>query len=135
MRNGVRFDSEKFNTTEPKDYFINDICFGDDLAYWLSAELKKRNIETIELWQEDWGWQFEAGNCLISIAFTGDEEWRIEIQPILGFFDKLRGKTVNISGLTGSLHEILKTEFEISGIEWFHSDKFGRKESDFASEP
>jgi hypothetical protein len=133
VRNAVRFKSAKFNATEAKDYFINDLCFGDDLAIWLCEELKKRNLNAIEPWQEDWGWQFEAENCLISVGFDGDR-WRIDVEPILGFFDKLFGKTVDASNLTKEMHNALKNESQISEIEWFESDKSGR-EINFAGEP
>lgn len=132
MRNAVRFKSAKFNTTEAKDYFINDICFGDDLANWFYEELKKRGLNAVEPWQEDWGWQFEAENCLISVSFDGDE-WQIHIEPILGFLDKLFGKTIDISGLTKALHSALKSEPQISEKKWFESGKSGR-ESNLAGE-
>ena len=35
MKTEVHFRSTAFNCTEPKDYFINDCCFGDDVARWL----------------------------------------------------------------------------------------------------
>ena len=133
MRNAVRFKSSKFNTTEVKDYFINDICFGDDLANWLFEELKDIDLKTTEPWQEDWGWQFETENCLISVGFNGDE-WQIYVEPIVGFFQKLSGKTINISVVTKNLHEILKKEPEIFDLEWFLSEKSG-EEADFAPEP
>ncbi len=133
MRNAVRFKSAKFNTTEAKDYFINDACFGDDLSNWLAGELKNAGLKTVEPWQEDWGWQFEAENCLISAGFDGDE-WRIYVEPILGFFQKLSGKIVDISAVTKNLHRILKNESEINSIKWFQCDKSG-KEFDFAEEP
>jgi hypothetical protein len=34
----VAFESTAFNMAEPKDYFINPCCFGDDVATWLAAE-------------------------------------------------------------------------------------------------
>jgi hypothetical protein len=30
IRTVVTFNSSAFNTTQPKSYFINDCCFGDD---------------------------------------------------------------------------------------------------------
>ena len=40
MRTLVTFRSSAFNTTQPKDYFINPGCFGDDVAKWLMGELR-----------------------------------------------------------------------------------------------
>ena len=133
MRNAVRFKSAKFNTSEPKDYFINDICYGDDLANWLCEYLKKRGVKIAEPWQEDWGWQFEAENFLISVAFDG-EVWQIYCEPILSFFEKLTGKTGDVAEITKAFHEIFKKEPQISEILWFESGKSGR-ETDFAAEP
>ena len=133
MRNAVRFKTQKFNTTEAKDYFINDICFGDDLAGWLYEELKRQGLNAVEPWQEDWGWQFEAESCLISVGFDGDE-WQIYIEPIQVFFEKLFGKNVDISNLTKILHETLKNESQISEIKWFQSEQSGQ-EINFANEP
>ena len=133
MRNAVRFKSAKFNYTEAKDYFINEICFGDDLANWLYEKLKERGLKTVKPWQEDWGWQFEAEDCLISVGFNGDE-WQIYVEPITGIFQKLFGKTFDISGLTKNLQRIIKNEPQIFEIEWFQSDKTGQ-EIDFADEP
>lgn len=133
MRNAVKFKSAKFNTTDVKDYFINDICFGDDLAKFLTENTKARELKTVEPWQEDWGWQFETEDCLISIAFDGDE-WRIYIEPISSFFQKLTGRIVSVSNAAANLHRILINEPRIFEIQWFQFDENGR-EFDFAAEP
>jgi len=48
IRTVVTFESTAFNMTQPKDYFINACCFGDDLAEWLIGELRKQGIGTDE---------------------------------------------------------------------------------------
>jgi hypothetical protein len=40
MRTIATFNSDAFNTTEEKDYFINPSCFGDDAARWLLNSLE-----------------------------------------------------------------------------------------------
>ena len=35
----VTFGSAAFNMAEPKDYFINPCCFGDDVANWLIGKV------------------------------------------------------------------------------------------------
>jgi hypothetical protein len=53
----VTFESTAFNMAEPKDYFINPCCFGDDVAMWLIGELRKQGLTTDEKpGQEDFGW-------------------------------------------------------------------------------
>jgi len=57
VRNVVTFTSSQFNTSEPKPYFINPGCFGDDVAQWLIGQLKGQGVEADEEpGQEDWGW-------------------------------------------------------------------------------
>jgi hypothetical protein len=53
----VTFESAAFNMAEPKEYFINPCCFGDDVAKRLISELRKQGVETDEKpGQEDFGW-------------------------------------------------------------------------------
>jgi hypothetical protein len=44
MRTFVTFESDAFNVTEHRDYFINPCCYGDDLAKWLIARLCAHGI-------------------------------------------------------------------------------------------
>ena len=60
MKTVAVFESRAFNHTEPKEYFINPCCFGDDLARWLMEELAQQGIGVDdEPGQEDFGWYFE----------------------------------------------------------------------------
>jgi hypothetical protein len=59
MRTVVTFESDAFNTSERRDYFINDCGYGDDAARWLMGELRARGVSTAdEPGQEDFGWYF-----------------------------------------------------------------------------
>ena len=109
----IRFSSSKFNTTEIGEHFINDICFGEDVAHWLVREVDKRGLNAIEPWQEDWGWQFEIEDCLISIGFDGNE-WLIHCDPIVGFFQKLWGNRGDNSRVLGVIRKVLENEPEIN---------------------
>lgn len=133
MRNAVRFRSTKYNTTEVKEYFINDICFGEDLAHELADGLKTKGLKIYEPWQEDWGWQFGTSDCLISVGFDG-EEWRVDIGQNLGFFDKLRGKTVDASQIVEGINAIIKSDPANSDVQWFVASRPGQ-ELDFADSP
>jgi hypothetical protein len=42
IKTAVTFESTAFNMAEPRDYFINPCCFGDDVAIWLIGELRKQ---------------------------------------------------------------------------------------------
>ena len=50
----VLFTTGRFNATVVGEHFINDCCFGEDLAAWLRGELAKSGIECEEPGQEDW---------------------------------------------------------------------------------
>src|SRR6185295_1206465 len=59
IRTLVTFQSPAFNGTERRDYFINDCCYGDDVARWLIEQLRSRGLQTDdEPGQEDFGWYF-----------------------------------------------------------------------------
>jgi hypothetical protein len=80
-RTVVGFRSTAFNMAEPKDYFINPCCFGDDVAKWLIAELRNEGVETDEKpSQEDFGWYLNFDVARTSHTFvighrpTGESE-------------------------------------------------------------
>jgi hypothetical protein len=55
----VIFKSSAFNMSEPREYFINPGCFGDDLAKWLAEQLRGKGHQASEMpSQEDFGWYF-----------------------------------------------------------------------------
>lgn len=55
----VTFQSNRFNKTESRDYFINPDCFGDDTCEFLIRELEALNVDCDSRpTQEDWGWCF-----------------------------------------------------------------------------
>ena len=70
-RTVVTFRSSRFNTSEPRDYFINDCCFGDDVAKWLIEQLSSDGYQCDEsAGQEDFGWYLtfrvsEIGHCFV----------------------------------------------------------------------
>jgi hypothetical protein len=59
MPTEASFRSTAFNNFEPRPYFINDCCYGDDLAKWMIGRLRERGLKTDdEPGQEDFGWYF-----------------------------------------------------------------------------
>ena len=46
MRKEATFRTSAFNTSEVRDYFINEGCFGDDLAKWMIGRLREAGVET-----------------------------------------------------------------------------------------
>lgn len=79
IRTVVTFESTAFNMTEPRNYFINPCCFGDDVAEWLIRELSKQGMGTDEKpGQEDFGWylNFEAGGYRPHVCDRTSAKWR-----------------------------------------------------------
>jgi len=53
----VTFENEAFNTHQPRPYFINPGCFGDDVLEWLAKALAARGVKVVgKPGQEDFGW-------------------------------------------------------------------------------
>src|SRR5277367_3377963 len=101
-RTVVTFESTAFNMTEPKEYFINPCCFGDDVAEWLIGELRKQGLKTDEKPdQEDFGWYLDfeevtgiGHTFLIGHRPTGETEagtW-------IGWLERSRGFIGSILG-------------------------------------
>jgi|RhiMethySRZTD1v2_1073278.scaffolds.fasta_scaffold02360_10 hypothetical protein len=101
LKTEVHFRSAAFNCSESKDYFINDSCFGDDVAWWLIQQLRAQGIQTAdEPNQEDFGWYFtfyvgDTEHCFV-IGFqpndptTGDQ-WLGWLERQTGFLGSLFG--------------------------------------------
>jgi hypothetical protein len=101
MKTEVHFRSTGFNCTEPRNYFINESCFGDDVARWLIQQLRAGGIQTAEEPdQEDFGWYFtfNAGgteHCFVigvqpNDPATGDQ-WLGWLERQTGFLGSLFG--------------------------------------------
>ena len=62
------FRSDAFNNTQPRPYFIDECCFGDDVARWLARRLSESGATAKEPDQEDFGWH-------LSFSVGGKEHW------------------------------------------------------------
>lgn len=131
MNTVVIFESEAFNHTEPKDYFINPCCFGDDLARWLMEELVGRGIVVdAEPGQEDFGWYFDFSvddekYCLV---IGGDEEgeWSLVVERACGFIASLFGGRHRNVGRRGpaAIEEVLSRSDRIENPRWLPWEEF-----------
>jgi hypothetical protein len=130
VRTVVTFKSAAFNFSEPRDYFINPCCFGDDVARWLAEQLRGKGYQANEVpGQEDFGWYFTFRVSGIAYCFVighrpGDEniegEW-------IGWLERNRGLTGFILGSRNRgiqpaavqvIHEILSNSQQIRDIHW-----------------
>jgi len=143
VRTIVSFTSTAFNITEPKGYFVNACCFGDDLAKWLIRELRTRGVNADnEPGQEDFGWYFNfqvmgAPHTLVighspSLVEGGEGTW-------VGWIERYRGLLGSLFGgrkhgidpaAPQALHSILSSSPQIRDIRWHFRRDFdkGREE-------
>lgn len=128
MRNAkVSFKTKKFNCTEPKDYFINPICFGDDVGKWLIECFRQRRVTFEEDGpdQEDFGWyvnfSVSGKDYTVLIIFSEEErQWHFILEYNAGLIASLFGKRRRMvdAAAIDLIDEILKSEPEISEINW-----------------
>lgn len=127
----VTFKSSAFNTTEPREYFINPICFGDDLAKWLIQEMQRQGIAVDnDPGQEDFGWYIsfqcngERYNFIIGYA-EEDDEWTGWIERDIGLLPSLFGG--RSKGVKPCAVEALNKILDSSPLIW--NLQFGRNEA------
>ncbi len=137
VRTVVTFSSSAFNTMEPRPHFINECCFGDDVAEWLIGRLRAQGVTTDEPGQEDFGWFFnfhvgDAGYCLV-IGFRPDDDagagtWVCFIERSLGLIASLLGR--RNKGLTPdasrTIHRALSGSAEVRDVRWHVRQEFDR---------
>ena len=137
-RTVVTFESSAFNMTEPKEYFINPCCFGDDLANWLISELRKRGVKTDEKPdQEDFGWYLNFEVTGIGHTFvighrpTGEREQGTRI----GWLERNRGFIASQFGArergihasaVEAIHNILSSSSQIQDVRWHFQHDFDK---------
>ncbi len=137
-RTVVTFESSAFNMTEPKEYFINPCCFGDDVANWLISELRKRGMKTDEKpGQEDFGWylNFEVTGVghtfVIGHRPTGNSEqgtWIGWLERNRGFIPSLFGgrKRDIYASAVEAIHKILSSSPQIRHVRWHFQNIFDK---------
>jgi hypothetical protein len=123
--------TDLFEATRPGAHFINERCFGEDFAAWLSQGLKRRGLTVSPPIQEDWGWAIlvsQGGNKFTLSVGIMDEsigkspaEWRVGI----AFDNPLNGprswfRAVPLSDLiqvASMIEEILQAEPRIRPLD------------------
>ena len=101
VRTIVTFKNSAFNTSVPKEYFINDCCFGDDVAKWLAEELRRKGHQADETpGQEDFGWYFNFevsgfNHCFVIGLQSGDTEAE---NTWIGWVERRRGFGTSLFG-------------------------------------
>lgn len=137
-RNLVTFTSTSFNTTERLPNFIHPGCFGEDLAIWLTDQLRFRDIRTYqEPTQRDYGWYLLFGSGLtvhlltltfISFDNLGRGEWLGCVERRT-FVSAILGKRLRMPEDTAVevIHRILSASSMIQNIKWYTQDELETK--------
>jgi hypothetical protein len=122
------FSSDHFNRSEPKDYFINPNCFGDDLASWLMDALRKRGVKVEDDGpdQEDFGWylNIEISRSSYSCVVLSQEDtdrWICVLEYNAGLVGSLLGKRKKPvpEAVSQIFDDILQSEPEMfQKVEW-----------------
>lgn len=143
IRTLVTFQSSAFNTTERKDYFINDCCYGDDVARWLMEQLRGRGIQTdAEPGQEDFGWYFgfRVGDTDYHFVIghrpaDGSDPavwigWLERKAGLLGSMFGGRKRGIQPDGAR-AIHSVLSSSPQVSSVRWHHQQDFdaGREDN------
>jgi hypothetical protein len=140
----VTFNSSAFNTTDPKDYFINPCCFGDDLAIWFSDQLRRKGHRVVGApGQEDFGWFFNfvvsgVEHCFVIGHRPGDEQdeptWIGRLERT-GFLTSLLGRRKkNLqAGAALAIHEVLSTSPQIRNVRWHLRSDFDRGQEELGT--
>jgi hypothetical protein len=130
VRRNVIFRSTAFNTTEPKDYFINDCCFGDDLARWLIEQLNARGVPAgPEPAQEDFGWylRYQVNQIDYDFVITFREgegalsDWIGTIERRVGFWASILGGRKHGIQLDAAdaIHTALTSSPLVTNVLWY----------------
>ena len=136
IRTVVTFESTAFNTADPKAYFINPSCFGDDVASWLISELRKQGVKTDDKPdQEDFGWYLDFEISGIGHTFvlghrpTSDSEpgtwigWLERSRGFIGSLSGARKRGIHASAVE-AIHEILSSSSQIRDVRWHFQHDF-----------
>jgi len=142
LRTVVTFKSTAFNTTEPKEKFINPCCFGDDAAEWLIGELRKLGMKTDEKPdQEDFGWYFDFEVAGVGHTFVLGHRppAQDEAGTWIGWLERRRGFIASVVGgrkrgvqLSAAevIHRILTGSRQIRDVRWHFSHDFDEGHED-----
>ncbi len=136
LRTMVSFRSAAFNTTTRRSYFINDSCYGDDVAHWIIGELNGRGITADnEPAQEDFGWYLTFRPGSVEHQFIlghrpGDAhdapEWLGWVERKAGLLRSLigaRNRGIEPAALL-AIHDVLTTAKHVSMVRWHRKADF-----------
>lgn len=126
MNKEFSFQSNLFENKKAQPHFINDRCFGEDLANWLVNKLNESQFSFSKPYQEDWGWEIECKKgfekFFIQIGIMDesigedDAEWLISIEKTKSWFSFGKQDKLDFENLYRKIEEVLSSEPQIFKI-------------------
>lgn len=137
IRTVVTFESNAFNTTEPREYFLNPSCFGDDVLRDVVERLKRRGIPVeTEPGQEDFGWYLTFDADGVSHNFVlgfrdeddaGSGTWIGWVERNVGLLGTLFGRRKAVSArAVAVVRDVLSSHQAITSVRWHKRQDFDR---------
>jgi len=127
MKTFVEFRSNKFPAYEGEEEQINPGLWGKRLAEYLVQKLAEKGIQTERMVAEDWGWYVQLKNQGFRLAVCcghqngDDDEFLCFTDPstpiVKKFFTKIDA-TVQLTGLTEAMQQILASDPDIREVLW-----------------
>lgn len=128
MKKNITFITDLFESKEVKAHFVNDRCFGEDLAHWLVEKSKGSEFVFGEPFQEDWGWAVfaEANSEKFVIGFGIMDEsigevnadWTITVDKMRKWMLFGSNDSPLRARLCDLIQNILRNEPEIREVRW-----------------
>lgn len=128
MKSQISFTTDLFESKQVQPHFINDRCFGEDLAHWFVEAASGGAFSFSEPFQEDWGWavlaqandeKFVVGFGIMDESIGDDQaDWLITIEkPRRWIFfapkdSQLRGELCDL------VQNVLRDKAHIREIRW-----------------
>lgn len=128
MKKNISFITDLFESKEVKPHFINNRCFGEDLAQWLIDKSMTSEFQFGEPFQEDWGWavlaeangeKFIVGFGIMDDSIGEDHaDWIITVEKmrkwvVFGSKDSpLRARLCDL------IQNVLRNEAQIREVRW-----------------
>ena len=124
----ISFFTNLFESAQVEPHFINERCFGEDLAKWLIGEMRESGFSFAAPYQEDWGWEFAAEKggeryfVQVGIADNSigreNAEWIVAIESGRRWFEFGAKKAEGAIELCREIDRILDGEPQIAKSEW-----------------
>ena len=114
IRHNFTLQTELFEGTTPGPHFIDERCFGEDFAAWLSEHLKRRGLTPSPPIQEDWGWAVLSVGIMDESIGKIPSEWKVGIEferPLNGLRSWYRAPpSAELVQMVSVIEDILRAE-------------------------